>query len=532
MHIASDPMPNGMQSGMTGRHRVIGALAAMALLAPLQAQVWRSDNGDGTFTNPPLYADYPDPDIIRVGTDFYFATTTFANVPGLTILQSKDLVNWRIATHVIPRLEGSAKFDLKDGGDYRHGVYAASLRHHRGMFYIANTPVGHHTRIYYAPTINGPWRYHELDREAFDPALFIDDDGTGYIATASSADGTITLLTLDRDFRRVVGARKTHYIKGAEGSKIIKRQGWYYLFNAIPYRLGLTVSRARGLFGPWETRNQIDDRSGGHQGALVDLPDGSWYGYVMTDAGAIGRMTNISPIFWDEGWPVWGTPEAPGRVPAVARKPIQGFGFSEPPASDDFDAPTLGLQWQWNHNPDDTRWSLTERPGYVRLKATTAPEYWLARNTLTQKGQGPRSRGEVKLDIRAVTSGDSCGFGTFGKYNGHIAVGRGADRRPTLTMEVIEDKGDARTTDLRVRDLAISGDDLWLRTDADFTANTATVSYSLDGQRWTALGGTFPLAFDWRTGTFQGQQFGLFCYNRQASRGQIDVDYFRLSRGQ
>jgi beta-xylosidase len=150
----------------------------------------------------------------------------------------------------------------------------------------------------------------------------------------------------------------------------------------------------------------LNDRTGGHQGAIVDLPDGEWYGFVMKDCGAIGRMTYLSPIFWKNDWPVCGTPDAPGRVPAVVHKPIQGKPICRPATSDDFSSPTLGPQWQWNHNPDDSRWSLTERPGFLRLKPTTATNFWTARNTLTQKGQGPWSRGEVKLDLATTRSGD------------------------------------------------------------------------------------------------------------------------------
>ena len=297
-------------------------LAALSLCVPPAA--FAGDNGDGTYTNPPIYADFPDPDIIRVGEDFYFITTTFANSPGLTLLHSKDLVNWEYASHVVSRLDGDERFDLKQGGAYRHGMFAASLRYHQGTFYVAVTPVGQNTRIYTSKDVKGPWAYHTLDREAFDPALFIEPDGRAYIATSGGWDGTVTLLELSSDLKTVTSARKVHYYKGAEGSKLVKRGEYYYLFNALPSKLALVVSRAKSLYGPWETRTQIDDRSGGHQGALVDLADGSWYGFVMVDAGPIGRMTNISPVFWEDDWPVWGSREAPGRVPAVARKPIPG----------------------------------------------------------------------------------------------------------------------------------------------------------------------------------------------------------------
>jgi beta-xylosidase len=307
----------------------VGLAIALGLMATAaSAQVWRTDQGDGTFRNPVLFADYPDPDIIRVGSDYYFATTTFANTPGITILHSRDLVNWTLVSHLVDRLEGKPEYDLKGGNAYRHGLYASSLRYHAGTYYLANTPVGQKTRIWYAKDVRGPWRYHELEREAFDPGLFIEPDGRAYLATASTADGTITLLTLDKALAHVTASQKVHYIKGAEGSKIIRRGSYYYMFNALPPRLALSVSRSRSLFGPWETRDQIDDKTGGHQGALVDLPDGRWFGFVMEDSGAIGRMTNLSPVFWQDDWPVWGTREAPGRVPRRAAKPIPGGTFA------------------------------------------------------------------------------------------------------------------------------------------------------------------------------------------------------------
>jgi beta-xylosidase len=504
--------------------------ALYALLAA-PAPVHAGDNGDGTYTNPPLYSDFPDPDIIRVGEDFYFVTTTFANSPGLTLLHSKDLVNWAYASHVVPRLDGDERYDLMRGGAYRHGLFAASLRHHQGMFYVAVTPVGQHTRIYYSKDIKGPWAWHTLDRAAFDPALYIEPDGRAFIATSGGWDGTVTLLTLSSDLARVTDARKIHYYKGAEGSKLVRRGGYYYLFNALPSKLALVVSRAKSLDGPWETRPQIDDRSGGHQGAIVDLPDGSWYGFVMVDAGSIGRMTNISPIHWEDDWPVWGTRDAPNRVPAVAPKPIRSGSAAALAASDDFSTPALGLQWQWNHNPDDSRWSLAERPGHLRLKSTQAVEFWAARNTLTQKGQGPWSAGEVALDVSRLTDGDVCGFGTLGKFNGSIAVHAAAGGELALRMEVVEDTRQGRKTDVRVASQPLprnAARTLRLRTEMDFAADKAEVAYSLDGVRWQGLGGSFPLGYDWRTGTFQGQQFALFCYNPKPGAGYMDVDTFKL----
>lgn len=510
---------------------LLAGLAAALVMAAGPASAWQPDNGDGSYTNPPLNADYPDPDIIRVGDDFYFATTTFANSPGLRLLHSRDLVNWRIAGHVLPRLDFGKAFDLDGANVYRRGVFAPSLRHHGGEFIVAFTVVGQNTRICRSKLIQGPWRCHALDRAAFDPGLFFDADGRAYIATAIGSDGSITLLSLSDDLTRVTESRQIHYIAGAEGSKLVRRGDWYYLFNAVPRRLGMAISRARRLQGPWETITSIDSAtSGGHQGAIVDLADGRWWGFVMQDRPAIGRVTNISPIFWRDDWPVWGTPEAPGRVPAVATKPVQGQPLQQPATSDEFDAPTLGLQWAWNHNPDDSRWSLTDKPGVLRLKATRAAGFWTARNTLTQKGQGPYSRAEVRLDLSGLAPGDRCGLGTLGKVSAGIAAERGEDGRLALQRHTRIDQGDREpATALPGPRVPLEGDVVQLRLEMDFARARGRLSWQ-DGADWRTLGEAFELIYDWRTGTFQGPQYALFCFNDGTGpAGRMDVDWFRFS---
>lgn len=512
--------------------RLAAALCAAGLaLTAATTLAWQADNGDGSYTNPPLNADYPDPDVIRVGEDFYFATTTFANSPGLRLLHSRDLVNWRIAGHVLPRLEGGPAFNLEGGSVYRRGVFAPSLRFHKGEFIIAFTMVGQNTRICRATDIAGPWRCHSLDRAAFDPGLFFDNDGSAHIATAIGSDGTVTLLSLNADLTKVTKARKVHYIPGAEGSKLIRRGDWYYLFNAIPRRLAMTISRARMLTGPWETVNAIDTAtSGGHQGAIVDLGGDRWWGFVMQDKPSIGRITNFSPIFWKDDWPVWGTPEAPGRVPARATKPVQGQAVAQPATSDEFDGATLGLQWAWNHNPDDARWSLTDKPGVLRLKATRASGFWTARNTLTQKGQGPYSRADVRLDLTGLKPGDRCGVGTLGKVNAGIAAVRAQDGHLRLERHTIIDNGDRdAATQQPGPQTALEASAVTLRTEMDFERAKGRLSW-LNGSQWQALGDEFALIYDWRTGTFQGPQYALFCFNTgKGDAGKVDVDWFRFS---
>jgi beta-xylosidase len=494
------------------------------------AFAWQADNGNGTFTNPPLYADYPDPDIIRVGEDFYMVSTTFVDSPGINVLRSKDLVNWQIVSHAATLVNGGNRFDMIGGTAYRHGFWAASIRYHNGTFYVVDNPTFGHARVYYTTNLAGPWQSHELNQPAYDPGFFIDTDGTGYIACGNTR---LSLLTLNSNYSQVVSVRTDILVyRGIEGSHMIKRGNYYYLFNANPSLrpFALLCSRSTNIFGPYETIKSLDDPRGGHQGGIVELADGQWYGFVMKDCGAIGRMTDIGPIFWTNNWPVWGTPEAPGEVPAVTRKPIPGEPICQPATSDDFSSPTLGLQWQWNHNPDNSRWSLTARPGCLRLKPTEATNFWFARNTLTQKGQGPWSCGEVKFDLSHLRPGDVCGFGTFGKTNGQISVSGGSHGAVTLNMNVTVPMNPSSTKlwQTNLGSVRFTGTNIYLRTELNFTNDLGSCSYGADGIHWTMLGGPFNLAYDWQTGTFQGEKFAIFCFNSNPGDGYVDVDWFHF----
>jgi beta-xylosidase len=485
------------------------------------------------YVNPPIYADYPDPDIIRVGNDFYFTTTTFIDVPGLTVLHSQDLVHWEIVTHLIPQLTGSPNYNITNGvQNYRNGVFASSIRYYNGTFYVVDQPNGQPTAtIFYSTNIAGPWQSHLLNVGAFDPGLYIETNGTGYIATAGGWQNNTTFLTLNSTFSSVVATTVITNGLGLEGSHVVKVGSYYYIFNSQPATGNFYVSRATSLFGPYTFMNILNNATGGHQGAIVDMPDGSYYGFVMKDSGAIGRMTYISPIFWTNGWPVWGTMNAPNQVPATAPMPIVGAPAYKILTSDDFSSPTLGRQWQFNHNPDNTRWSLTARTGFLRLYPTGATNFWYARNTLIQKGQGPWSGAEVKFDLSNLQPGDICGLGTLGKTNGNIAVMCNSPGSFTLSMNLIVpvDGTDTNLATTTVATAPFIGTTIYLRTGLDFIKNLGTLLYSSDGLNWTQLGSKFNLAYDWATGTFQGEQFAMFCYNPQPGTGYLDVDWFRFT---
>jgi len=485
------------------------------------------------YINPPIHADYPDPDIIRVGNDFYFTTTTFIDVPGLTVLHSQDLVHWEIVTHLIPQLTGSPNYNITNGvQNYGNGVFASSIRYYNGTFYVVDQPNGQpNATIFYSTNIYGPWQSNVLNMGAFDPGLFIETNGAGYIVTAGGWQSNTTILTLNSTFSSVVASTSFANSLGLEGSHVVKVGSYYYIFNSQPATGNFYVSRATSIFGPYTFMYSMNNNAGGHQGAIVDMPDGSYYGFVMKDSGTIGRVTYISPIFWTNGWPVFGTANAPGEVPATAPMPVVGAPTYSIPASDDFSSPTLGLQWQFNHNPDNTRWSLTARPGFLRLYPTGATNFWYARNTLIQKGQGPSSAAEVKMDLSHLQPGDNCGLGALGKTSGTISVTCNSPGNYTLSQNVIvsldSTKNNLSTT--TVATAPYTNTTIFLRLGMDFIQSKAAVLYSADGRNWTQLGNQFNIAYDWLTGTFQGEQFALFCYNPQPGTGYLDVDWFRFA---
>ncbi len=507
------------QKGKFGLKKALAILIVlcMLLLQSIFAYGWQSDNGDGTFNNPPLYADYPDPSIIRVGNYFYMASSTFVGVPGLVILKSEDLVNWEIAGHCISSFTGDNKYNMVGGTKYGNGCFAPSIAYKNGTFYVAVTPNGERTRIYYAKDVAGPWNYNTLGDSYFDPCLFIDTDGTAYLAYGGAWENSIKMIQLNSNLSATTGSSRVILsYNNVEGTHLVKANGRYYLFNAVPAQR-LVCSRANNVWGPYgETITLCTAGKGGHQGGIVDLPDGSYWGYLHQDDGAIGRPTRICPITWQDGWPKFGRPGYIGQVEAKYTKPIQNKPIKVPAASDEFNSNTLGLQWMWNHNPDNSRWSLTGTA--LRLKATTAKDFWNARNTLTQKGQGPISTGTIKIDCSAMQPGDICGLGMLGDPRGYIAVTRDPKRIIMTEEEVVKATVNNVTSNI-----------LYFRLEMNFTNKQARFFWKDDNRDWQQLGPSITMGFDWQYGTFQGEQYAILNFNPNGSNGYMDVDWFRLN---
>lgn len=477
---------------------------------------WQSDNGDGTFTNPVLYADYPDPSMIRVGDYFYLATSTFVNSPGLVICRSEDMVNWEIVGHCMDVLTGS-DYSMQGTTKYGGGCFAPSIAYKDNTFYVAVTMNnGQRTRIYYAKDVAGPWKYNELSGSYFDPCLFIDTDGTPYMAYGGAWENKISMVKLNSSLSSVLEQRTIMTYNNVEGSHLSKVNGVYYLFNAVPAQR-LVCSRASNVWGPYsETITLCTAAKGGHQGGIVDLADGSYFGYLHRDDGAVGRMTRICPITWQNGWPMFGRSGHIGEVESTYTKPIQNKQVKVPATSDEFNGSSLGLQWMWNHNPDNTKWSLTGSS--LRLKATTAADFWSARNSLTQKGQGLISTGTIKIDCSAMQSGDVCGLGMLGDPRGYIAVTKDPKRIIMTEEEVVK----ATVSN-------ISSNILYFRLEMNFSTGLAKFYWSYENGNWKQLGTSIKMGFDWQYGTFQGEQYAILNFNPNGSSGYMDVDWFRFN---
>lgn len=395
------------------------ALLVVAWVSPVvgdaAALPW-GDQGDGTFRNPILPADYSDPDVIRVGEDFYLVASEF-HFAGIQVLQSRDLVNWRVAARVFDRLPVAAKYDAMAG--YGEGTWAPSLRYHDGIFHLYVCTPHEGLFLWTARDPAGPWTgpttVKAVDQWE-DPCPFWDDDGQAYLIRGRLGAGPIYLHRMSADGTRLLDDGVEIY-RGpvAEGPKLFKRHGWYYI--SLPEggveSGGQSILRARDIRGPYERRVVVPD-GGPHQGGIVELDNGESWFVGFKSAGHLGRICFLQPVRWRDGWPIFGDN---GRPVLAGQKPVGGRGDvppAQPQVADEFDGPSLQPQWQWNHNPVTDGWSLAERPGWLRLRGQPAAELVLARNTLTQKLWGWSGTLEVKLDAAALSQGQCAGLAFMG----------------------------------------------------------------------------------------------------------------------
>ncbi|MDR6881342.1 beta-xylosidase [Bacillus sp. 3255] len=512
---------------------------------PKERLPWVSDQGDGTFTNPILHADYSDPDVVRVGSDFYMTASSFGHLPGLPILHSKDLVNWRLINHAIPRMPLSG-YDRPQHGN---GVWAPSIRFHADKFWIfyGDPDVGIFMTTADDPA--GNWSEIHLVYEGkglIDACPFWDDNGDAYLvhAYAQSRSGIKHRLRVRRmspDGKQlldegVVIIDDPNRHPTIEGPKMYKRNGYYYVFApAGGVEEGWqTVLRASHPFGPYEDRIVLHQGdtviNGPHQGAWVELESGeSWFIHFQ-HKDAYGRIVHLQPMNWSANdWPTMGVDldgDGIGEPVLNFRKPNVGgeYPICVPAGSDGFDEEQLGLQWQWQANPEEGWHSLAERPGWLRLFAQPLPEgtssMYQAPSLLLQKFPALTFETTVRVDGTGLNYGDQAGLIVFGYSYAALIYTKSAEGGPEL--QLLEGNQDGHTVKWR---RTIAGQEISMRVNVQPGA-ACTFQYSLDGHSYELI--DLP-AFQATVSKWVGAKVGLFAQTGSTPGGFADFDQFSMT---
>ncbi|WP_245871075.1 family 43 glycosylhydrolase [Asanoa hainanensis] len=509
-----------------------------------QWQLVRTGTGStGTYNNPVVWQDFADGDIIRVGDAYYYSASTMHYSPGAPILRSYDLVNWEYAGHSVPSLDfGSNAYNLSGGRAYVKGIWASTLNYRRSnsTYYWLGCVEFNRTYVYTAAAVDGTWQKRaQLNTCYYDAGLLVDDNDTMYVAYGNT---TISVAQLASDGLSQVRAQQVFQTPSSvgtlEGARFYKRNGSYYIWLTRPAN-GQYVLKSNSPFGPYEMRqvllNMPGPISGGgvpHQGGLVQTQNGDWYYMSFVDAYPGGRVPALAPISWSsDGWPTiqtvngaWGSTYPKPNIPASGRTVQPMIG------PDTFGAATLGHRWEWNHNPDNSRWSAGN--GLRLQTATVTNDLYAARNTLTHRIQGPSSTATIELDYSAMANGDRAGLAMLRDSSAWIGVRRdnGATRVAMTNNLTMNSSWNTTSTGTEAASAPVSGGRIWLRVNADIrpgSGRQARFSYSTDGSTYTSLGSAFTLNNAWQF--FMGYRFAMFNYATQALGGAVTVRRFDLT---
>ena len=520
--------------------------------AQIVSKVWVADNGNGTYKNPVINADYSDPDVIRVGNDFYLISSSFEDIPGLPILHSKDLVNWTIISHALKR---QPPFDHFSKPQHGNGVWAPSIRYHHNEFYIYYPDPDFGIYLTKTKNIQGPWSdpvLVEAGKGLIDPCPLWDDNGNVYLihAYAGSRAGIKSIIvvkqmnaegtkTIDAGVLVYDGHEKDPTI---EGPKFYKRNGYYYIFApaggvSTGWQL---VLRSKNIYGPYERRVVMDQGStsinGPHQGAWVSTQTGEDWFLHFQDKDAYGRVVHLQPVKWINNWPVIGEDkdnDGKGEPVLVYKKPNVGktYPIQTPAASDEFNDHKIGLQWQWMANPKAT-WAFTNSSnGVLRLFSDKLPDsaknLWYAPNVLLQKFPAEEFMATTKMAFKpnpklenektglAIMGLSYANLGLKSKKDGIYLVYticKDADKGK-VENETIITKADDRIVYLRVKVLK---------------GAVCKFSYSLNGKDFIDTGEEFKA----EPGRWIGGKVGIFCTRETQinDSGYADFDWFRVER--
>ncbi|WP_252737136.1 glycoside hydrolase family 43 protein [Reichenbachiella agariperforans] len=531
----------------TSRSIFVLLLWVAALQSQAQSKVWNPDNNDGTYSNPIIHADYSDPDICRVGDDFYMTASSFNAVPGLPILHSRDLVNWTLINHALPANQDS-HFDTPQHGN---GVWAPSIRYHEELFYIYWGDPDRGIFMVQTDDPRSEWSAPVLVKKAYgniDACPLWDDDGRMYLihAFAHSRAGVKSLLQvveLTPDGTQILD-KGTVVFDGhqdhptIEGPKFYKRNGYYYIFapgGGVPTGWQI-ILRSKNIYGPYEDKIVLaqgnTDINGPHQGGWVELDNGeSWFIHFQ-DKGPYGRVPHLQPVTWKKDWPMMGinpNKEGVGEPVLNYSNPKTNYGNDQwtPQDSDEFDLPTLGLQWQWNANPRPQYASLTARPGHLQLTSqplsTGTQNLWMSPNILTQKIPAMDFLTTIKLDVAHLAEGEETGLMIFGMDYSGIVV-----RRTNGGLQVAQSictDAPKNTTPSYEDSKDIKASTLWLS--VQVKNGKASYAYSIDGEAFDPIGSEQTM----REGKWVGAKIALYASksNPKGLPGYADIDWIRLS---
>lgn len=526
------------------------------------SQSWTADNGNGTFTNPLFYDEFTDPDLIRVDTVFYMVASSMHAMPGLPLLRSKDLVNWEFVTYIFDKLDLGPEFHLEgDKGIYGNGIWAPAIRYHKGTFYVFVNVNDHGLQVFSAQDPSGPWIHKNMGGRIYDLGILFDDDDKIY---AVHSYDEVKLIEIKPDFSGYVeGSEKVIIPKNnamGEGHHFYKINGKYYIISADYAPVGrMQCARADKPEGPYETvvissRETMGTQRGWwskgygfwsnipnegevmefekpsengfyavplHQGGIVDLPNGEWWGFSMMDVKSTGRLTFLSPVTWKNGWPYFGLEGNLGRSPRTWFKP--DIGMNTTPITtykrdDDFSSPKLQPIWQWNHIPVDKKWSLTEKKGMLRLHTLPAKNFMYAKNTLTQRVMGPESNATVVLDVKSLKQGDVAGLALLNVPYYWIGVIRTNQGLAIRFYDLVKNQS---------VDEPILTNRVYLRANGNYDKDIARLSFSTDGVNFKEVGDDLRLGYQMKT--FQGVRYALFAFNTEGKEGgYADFDTFKV----
>ncbi len=534
--------------------QLLVALFLLPASAQLPKRLQWGDQQNGTYMNPVLNADFSDPDVIRVDGNYYMVASDF-HFMGMQVLESADLLHWRIVSQVFDRIDLPG-WDANQ--HYGGGSWAPAIRHHNGLFYLYFCTPDEGLFMSTAADARGPWSPLHCVKAVEkweDPCPFWDDDGQAYLGRSQYGAGPIIIHKMSEDGHHLLDDGVTVYTGPvAEGTKFLKRDGYYYII--IPEG-GVccgwqTVLRSRGIYGPYEKRVVLEQGSttvnGPHQGALVEAADSTWWFVHFQETHPGGRVVHLQPARWTaDGWPsvgvdidgngigepvaVWTRPTGSDYQSHLGLQDMSPNGFSSPvsPLSDDFSADSLwwvgqhqralGPQWQWNHNPVDLAWNLSERRGWLTLNALPASTLKMSHNMLTQKTVGYESEATTRVDGSLLRDDDYAGLLCMG--NRFMAVG--ICRQGGQLSFYVENDGVRTVIQSCRRSIA------YLRVHVDSQRNQHQFFISSDGRRYIPVGEPFSL----RMGSWKGSRVGLFCYHAGDSDGgkaQFDFFYYNLLR--